>query len=81
MSSLREIYAVEQGKYSARKAEITQARAALDEEERRLDMNLARLGEVVRANTLAEVPKPRSSDSRGTIHHDVRSDRDRADQT
>jgi len=60
MSTLSEILISEQKSYAARKAEIADARIRLDEEERRLDMNMARLVEVVMEHTTnGIIPEPR----------------------
>lgn len=60
MSTLNEILASERTNYSARKAEIAETRDRLDQEERRLDMNMERLVEVVMNHTVhTQVPDPR----------------------
>ncbi len=61
MSSLAEILVIEQQHYAARKAQIAEQRATLDMEERRMDMNMARLVEVVMQHSLeSQIPEPRT---------------------
>lgn len=56
---MQEILVSEQQSYAARKIEMDAQRAALDLEERGMDMALNRLVEVVMASSV-QIPQPRS---------------------